>query len=154
MAKPIAPTPVLKGQAAIDFIQELSQNKKASEEETIRINKGAERINAMLSFSFWYGSFYINNGFVILDKSIADDETKETCPLYYDLFQLIRWLLLGQELRSLHCLSSAHVSCSVYHRLVWLRNGRGQDAHAPSVIRIPLIPHGRPRRINNRNSVA
>ena len=34
--------------------------------------------------------FYINNGFVILDKSIADDETKETCPLYYDLFQLIR----------------------------------------------------------------
>ena len=52
MAKPIAPTPVLKGQAAIDFIQELSQNKKASEEETIRINKGAERINAMLSFSF------------------------------------------------------------------------------------------------------
>ena len=52
MAKPIAPTPVLKGQAAIDFIQELSQNKKASEEETIRINTGAERINAMLSFSF------------------------------------------------------------------------------------------------------
>ena len=52
MAKPIAQTPVLKGQAAIDFIQELSQNKKASEEETIRINKGAERINAMLSFSF------------------------------------------------------------------------------------------------------
>lgn len=52
MAKPIAPTPVLKGQAAIDFIKELSQNKKASEEETIRINKGAERINAMLSFSF------------------------------------------------------------------------------------------------------
>ena len=34
--------------------------------------------------------FYINNGFIILDKSIADDETKETCPLYYDLFQLIR----------------------------------------------------------------
>ena len=52
MAKPIAPTPVLKGQAAIDFIQELSQNKKASEEETIRINKGAERIKAMLTFSF------------------------------------------------------------------------------------------------------
>ena len=52
MAKPIAQTPVLKGHAAIDFIQELSQNKKASEEETIRINKGAERINAMLSFSF------------------------------------------------------------------------------------------------------
>ena len=52
MEKHIAQTPVLKGQAAIDFIQELSQNKKASEEETIRINKGAERINAMLSFSF------------------------------------------------------------------------------------------------------
>ncbi|MGN0282526.1 MAG: hypothetical protein ACI4B3_09530 [Prevotella sp.] len=52
MAKPIAPTPVLKGQAAIDFIQELSQNKKASEEETMRVNKGAERIKAMLTFSF------------------------------------------------------------------------------------------------------
>lgn len=34
--------------------------------------------------------FYINNGFKLLDKSIAEDETKETCPLYYDLFQLIR----------------------------------------------------------------
>ena len=52
MAKPIAPTPVLKGQAAIDFVQELSQNKKASEEETMRVRKGAERIEAMLTFSF------------------------------------------------------------------------------------------------------
>ena len=34
--------------------------------------------------------FYINNGFMILDKSLAEDKTKETCPLYYDLFQLIR----------------------------------------------------------------
>lgn len=52
MAKPIAPTPVLKGQAAIDFIQELSQNKKASEKEIRRVNQGAERIKAMLTFSF------------------------------------------------------------------------------------------------------
>lgn len=50
MAKPIAPTPVLKGQAAIDFIKELSKNKKASQEETVRVNKGADRIQAMLTF--------------------------------------------------------------------------------------------------------
>lgn len=52
MAKPIAPTPVLKGQAAIDFIQELSQNRKVSEEEAIRVKKGVDRIQAMLTFSF------------------------------------------------------------------------------------------------------
>ena len=34
--------------------------------------------------------FYEHNGFMVLDKSIADDETKETCPLYFDLFQLIK----------------------------------------------------------------
>lgn len=33
--------------------------------------------------------FYVNNGFVILDKSLAEDESKDTCPLYYDLSQLI-----------------------------------------------------------------
>ena len=46
----------------IDMIKDLEEAKyycsiteeieKASEEETIRINKGAERINAMLSFTF------------------------------------------------------------------------------------------------------
>lgn len=33
--------------------------------------------------------FYVNNGFMILDKSLIEDESKETCPLYYNLFQLI-----------------------------------------------------------------
>ena len=51
MAKPIAPTPVLKGQAAVDFVEELSKNKKASEEETARVKAGADRIQAMLTFT-------------------------------------------------------------------------------------------------------
>ena len=51
MAKPIAPTPVLKGQAAIDFISELSKNKKASEAETDRIKQGFDRIKSMLTFN-------------------------------------------------------------------------------------------------------
>ena len=51
MAKPIAPTPVLKGQAAVDFIKELSMDRKASEEEIARVNAGADRIQAMLSFT-------------------------------------------------------------------------------------------------------
>lgn len=51
MAKPIAATPVLKGQAAIDFVEELSKNKKATTEEKARINAGADRIQAMLSFA-------------------------------------------------------------------------------------------------------
>ena len=50
--------------------------------------------------------------------------------------------------------SSAHVSCSVYHMLVWLRDGRWRDAHVPRGVRIPSVPHGRPRRINTRNSRA
>ena len=52
MAKHIVPTPVLKGQAAIDFLQELSLNKKASEEEIMCVRKGSECIEAMLTFSF------------------------------------------------------------------------------------------------------
>lgn len=52
MAKHIEPTPVLKGQAAINFLQELSLNKKASEEEIMCVRKGSERIEAMLIFSF------------------------------------------------------------------------------------------------------
>ena len=51
MAKPIAPTPVLKGQAAIDFIKELSKNKKASVEDALRVKRGADRIQAMLTFN-------------------------------------------------------------------------------------------------------
>ena len=37
---------------------------------------------------------------------------------------------------------------------MWLRNGRWKDAQAPSVIRILSVPHGRPRRLDNRNSIA
>ena len=51
MAKPIAPTPVLKGQAAVDFVKELSKNKKASKEERARVKAGADRIEAMLTFT-------------------------------------------------------------------------------------------------------
>lgn len=51
MAKPIAPTPVLKGQAAVDFIAELSKNKKAHENETKQVKDGAARIQAMLTFA-------------------------------------------------------------------------------------------------------
>lgn len=51
MAKPIAPTPVLKGQAAIDFLKELSKNKKASKEDVVRVDKGAARIQSMLTFT-------------------------------------------------------------------------------------------------------
>lgn len=52
MARPIAPTPPLKGQAAIDFIMELEKKKKASPEEKKRVKEGAERIKAMLTFNF------------------------------------------------------------------------------------------------------
>lgn len=52
MARPIAATPPLKGQAAIDFITELEKNKKASSEEKRRVKAGAERIKAMLTFNF------------------------------------------------------------------------------------------------------
>lgn len=51
MAKPIAPTPVLKGQAAVDFVKELLMNKKASKEEAARVKAGADRIEAMLTFA-------------------------------------------------------------------------------------------------------
>ena len=51
MAKPIAPTPVLKGQAAVDFVSELLQNKKASTTEKARVEAGADRIQAMLTFT-------------------------------------------------------------------------------------------------------
>ena len=34
--------------------------------------------------------FYIRNGFVVLDKRLLEDESQETCPLYYNLFELIK----------------------------------------------------------------
>lgn len=52
MAKPIAPTPPLKGETAIDFLREISKNKKVSPEERERIRKGAQRIKSMLTFNF------------------------------------------------------------------------------------------------------
>ena len=63
MAKPIAPTPVSKGQAAIDFIQELSQNKKASEEEILYYTeKYPKNKISLLAISYIYfieKSFYL-----------------------------------------------------------------------------------------------
>lgn len=52
MARPIAPTPPLKGEDAIKFIQELEKNKKISPEEKARIEAGANRIKKMLTFNF------------------------------------------------------------------------------------------------------
>ena len=52
MAKPIAPTPPLKGQAAIDFVEEINKNKKASATEKSSVKEGASRIKAMLTFTF------------------------------------------------------------------------------------------------------
>lgn len=52
MAKPITPTPPLKGEAAIDFIRELNKNKKATPEEREKVRKDAQRIKSMLTFNF------------------------------------------------------------------------------------------------------
>ena len=40
MAKPITPTPPLKGQAAIDFITEISKKKKATPAEKAKVKEG------------------------------------------------------------------------------------------------------------------
>lgn len=48
MAKPIAPTPVLRGQSALDFMVKISENRKASLEETTRVKTGADRIQSMM----------------------------------------------------------------------------------------------------------
>ena len=52
MAKPIAPTPPLTGQAAVDFFVEMEQQKKATTAERARVKAGAERIKKMLTFNF------------------------------------------------------------------------------------------------------
>ena len=52
MARPIAPTPELTGRAALEFMEELAKNKKASPEEIERVKKGAERIKEMIHFDF------------------------------------------------------------------------------------------------------
>lgn len=52
MATPIAPTPELKGRAALEFMEEMAKKKKASPEEVERVKKGAERIKKMIQFDF------------------------------------------------------------------------------------------------------
>lgn len=52
MAKPIAPTPPLTGQAAVDFFAEMEKQKKATADERARVKVGAERIRKMLTFNF------------------------------------------------------------------------------------------------------
>lgn len=52
MARQIAPTPPLTGQAAVDFITEYEKHDKASEEEKIKTIEGYERIKSMLTFDF------------------------------------------------------------------------------------------------------
>ena len=52
MATPIAPTPPLIGQAAVDFFAEMEQQKKATTAERARVKAGAERIKKMLTFDF------------------------------------------------------------------------------------------------------
>ena len=52
MAKPIAPTPPLTGQDALDFLINLETKEKATPEEKERIKAGAERIRKMVHFKF------------------------------------------------------------------------------------------------------
>lgn len=52
MAKPIKPTPVLKGDDAYEFVAEMEKQKKASSEEKARVAKGASFIQSLLTFTF------------------------------------------------------------------------------------------------------
>lgn len=52
MATPIAPTPPLTGQDALDFLVNLEKNEKATPEEKERVKAGAERIKKMVHFNF------------------------------------------------------------------------------------------------------
>lgn len=52
MARPIASTPPLKGQDAVDFLLEMEKNEKVTPEEMERIKAGAERIKKMIDFDF------------------------------------------------------------------------------------------------------
>ncbi len=47
MARPIAPTPILSGQDAVDFITSVNNAEKVSEEERLRIFEGSKRIEKM-----------------------------------------------------------------------------------------------------------
>jgi hypothetical protein len=52
MAKPIEPTPVLKGDDAYEFVAEMEKQEKASAEEKARVEKGASFIQSLLTFTF------------------------------------------------------------------------------------------------------
>lgn len=52
MATPIAPTPPLTGQDALDFLVNLEKKEKATPEEKERVKAGAERIKKMVHFKF------------------------------------------------------------------------------------------------------
>lgn len=52
MAKPIEPTPVLKGDDAYEFVAEMEKQQKASAEEKARVAKGASFIQSLLTFTF------------------------------------------------------------------------------------------------------
>lgn len=52
MARPIAPTPPLTGQDALDFLVQLEKKEKAAPEEIARVKAGAERIKKMVDFNF------------------------------------------------------------------------------------------------------
>ena len=52
MAKPIKPTPVLKGDDALEFIAEMEKKKKATPEEKELVARGAAFIESLLTFSF------------------------------------------------------------------------------------------------------
>ena len=49
MAKPIEPTPVLKGDDAYEFVAEMEKQEKASAEEKERVAKGASFIQSGMS---------------------------------------------------------------------------------------------------------
>ena len=52
MAKPIEPTPVLKGDDAYEFVAEMEKQGEASAEEKERVAKGASFMQSLLTFTF------------------------------------------------------------------------------------------------------
>ena len=52
MAKPIEATPVLKGDDAFEFVSEMENGTKASEEEKKSVELGASFLESMLTFVF------------------------------------------------------------------------------------------------------
>ena len=60
MAKPIEATPVLKGDDAFEFVSEMVNSTKASEEEKKSVEQGAAFLESMLTFVF-YRPFHENN---------------------------------------------------------------------------------------------